>query len=616
MHPNMKGVIWMIDKIKRPFGYEPILTKEDLGRGRKKEDQRANDFWGTLVRLWQFMRGERKLLYFIIFTVMITSLLTIVGPFMIGYTVDNYLVVQQFDGLITLLISIFFIYVLSAGTQYLASFLMVGLAQRTIYNLRVRLFSHMQELSVRFFDKRQHGELMSRMTNDIETLSQTMNSSFIQFTTSIVTLIATVSVMIYLSPLLTLLTMTIVPVLIFGVAFVTRRTGPLYKQRQRRTGELNGYIEEVISGQEIVKVFSQEDRTIDDFEERAANLRHVTFWALLYAGFIPKIMNMLNNISFAIVAGAGGLMALYTDGLITIGTIVIFAEFARQFTRPLADLSNQFNQVLSAIAGAERVFNIIDTEAEKDDGKIEDKKIEGYIDFKNVYFSYDKEQFEHTIRDLSFSIDAGESVALIGATGAGKTTVMQLLARFYEVDGGEILIDGLNLNDYKRHTVRSQTAFVLQDPYLFEATIRENIRYGRLDATDGEVEEAAKLANAHDFIIQLEDGYDTVLELDEGFISQGQKQLISIARALVTDPAILLLDEATSSIDTVTELKIQEALEHLMKGRTSIIIAHRLNTIKAVDRIFVLDQGQMLESGSEAELTRKKGRYYEMINAK
>src|SRR5690625_3433140 len=545
-HPKMKGGISMIDKIKRPFGYEPILTKEDLKSNKKKEDQRANDFWGTLVRLWQFMRGERRLLYFIIFVVMITSLLTIAGPFLVGQTVDNYLVVQEFDGLIGVLIFIFFVYLMSSATQYLASFLMVGLAQRTIYNLRVRLFSHMQELSVRFFDKRQHGELMSRMTNDIETLSQTMNSSFIQFTTSIVTLIGTVSVMLYLSPLLTLLTMTIIPVLIFGVAFITKRTGPLYKQRQRRTGELNGYIEEIVSGQEIVKVFSQEERTIDNFEERASNLKHVTFWALLYAGFIPKIMNMLNNISFAIVAGAGGLMALYTDGLVTIGTIVIFAEFARQFTRPLADLSNQFNQVLSAIAGAERVFQIIDTEEESDEGTIEGQMIEGKIDFKNVYFSYDKEQFEPTIRDLSFSIDAGESVALIGATGAGKTTVMQLLARFYEVDGGEVLIDGTNLTKYKRHNVRSQTAFVLQDPYLFESTIRENIRYGKLDATDEEVVEAAKLANAHDFIAQLEDGYDTVLELDEGFISQGQKQLISIARALITDPAILLLDEATS----------------------------------------------------------------------
>lgn len=262
------------------------------------------------------------------------------------------------------------------------------------------------------------------------------------------------------------------------------------------------------------------------------------------------------------------------------------------------------------------MFQIIDTKEESDDGTIEDKTIQGKIDFKNVYFSYDKEQFEPTIQDLTFSIDAGESVALIGATGAGKTTVMQLLARFYEVDGGEVLIDGTNLTEYKRHNVRSQTAFVLQDPYLFESTIRENIRYGKLDATDEEVVEAAKLANAHDFIVQLEDGYDTVLELDEGFISQGQKQLISIARALITDPAILLLDEATSSIDTVTELKIQEALEHLMKGRTSIIIAHRLNTIKAVDRIFVLEDGRMLESGSEAELLAKEGRYYEMINAK
>ena len=324
-------------------------------------------------------------------------------------------------------------------------------------------------------------------------------------------------------------------------------------------------------------------------------------------------MNMLNNVSFTIVAGAGGLLVFYTDGVVTIGTIVVFAEYARQFTRPLADLSNQFNQVLSAIAGAERVFGIIDSEPEKDEGKITDKIIAGEIEFDDVSFSYDPTQKTPTIRNLSFRIDAGESVALIGATGAGKTTVMQLLARFYETDSGEVRIDGENILDYSRSTVRSQTAFVLQDPYLFESTIRENIRYGKLDATDEEVVEAAKLANAHEFIVALEEGYDTVLEADEGFISQGQKQLISIARALITDPAILLLDEATSSIDTVTELKIQEALERLMKDRTSIIIAHRLNTIKAVDRIFVMELGELVESGSEEELVRQRGRYYQMV---
>lgn len=603
----------MIDFIRRPFGHEPVLKKEEIGRKKKKEDQRANDITGTLKRMWQFISEERALLYGIIFLVTLTSLLSITGPFLVGYIVDNYFIPGEMDGLSTILLFLLVVYILLSSTQYTAAFFMVGLSQRTVYKLRSRLFSHMQKLPVSFYDKRQHGELMSRMTNDIETISQTLNTSFIQFTTSIVTLIGTISVMLYLSPLLTLLTVLIIPVLIFAVGFITRRTGPLYKKRQRATGELNGYIEEMVSGQEIVKVFSQEETAIRNFNEKAGNLRDITFWAFLYAGFIPKVMNMLNNVSFTIVAGAGGLLVFYTDGVVTIGTIVVFAEYARQFTRPLADLSNQFNQVLSAIAGAERVFGIIDSEPEKDEGKITGRTIAGEIEFDDVSFSYDPTQKTPTIRNLSFRIDAGESVALIGATGAGKTTVMQLLARFYETDSGEVRIDGENILDYSRSTVRSQTAFVLQDPYLFESTIRENIRYGKLDATDEEVVEAAKLANAHEFIVALEEGYDTVLEADEGFISQGQKQLISIARALITDPAILLLDEATSSIDTVTELKIQEALERLMKDRTSIIIAHRLNTIKAVDRIFVMELGELVESGSEEELVRQRGRYYQMV---
>ena len=602
----------MSNFFNKPFGHEPVLKKEDIGSKQKRT--RADNMGQTLLRIWQFMRGERKLLYLIILLVVVTSLLSIVGPFLVGRIVDFYFIPREFDGLFRVLIILLASYILLSLTTFIQAYLMVGLSQRTIYNLRQHLFDHMQELPVTFFDNRQHGELMSRMTNDIETLSQTMNSSFIQFTTSIVTLLGTFSVMLYLSPIMTFLTALIIPLLIIGVRYITNRTGPIFKMRQRRTGELNGYIEEIVSGQEIVKVFSQEKRAIDNFEEKARNLREVTFWANLYSGFIPKIMNMLNNLSFTIVAGAGGILALTTNGIVTVGTIVVFAEYARQFTRPLADLSNQLNQVLSAIAGAERVFQIIDTPKEKDSGTIENLQIEGNIEFKNVTFSYLKEQKSPTIKDLSFSIQAGESVALIGATGAGKTTIMQLLARFYEADNGEILIDGRNVKDYKRHAIRSRTAFVLQDPYLFEATIRENIRYGRLDATDEEIIEAAKTANAHDFIISLDNGYDTVLVSDDGVVSEGQKQLISIARALITDPAILLLDEATSSIDTITELKIQESLERLMKGRTSIIIAHRLNTIKAVDRIFVLEQGQMLESGTEKALLEKKGKYYDMVN--
>ena len=322
-------------------------------------------------------------------------------------------------------------------------------------------------------------------------------------------------------------------------------------------------------------------------------------------------MNTLNNMSFAIVAGVGGLLAVTGYGGVTVGTIVIFSEYARQFTRPLNDLANQFNTVLSAIAGAEKVFAIMDEPVEKDEATKQIETLHGDVEFRNVSFGYEEETI---IKNLSFCVQPGETAAFVGATGAGKTTIMQLLSRFYEVDSGQILLDGIAIDELPRHTVRSQMAFVLQDPFLFEATVRENIRYGRLDATDEEVEEAAKKANAHSFICKLSSGYDTVLTAGGEEISQGQKQLLSIARALVADPTLLLLDEATSSIDTVTELAIQEALERLMEGRTSFVIAHRLNTIRQADKIFVLADGELLESGSHEELLERKGVFYGMLN--
>ncbi len=316
----------------------------------------------------------------------------------------------------------------------------------------------------------------------------------------------------------------------------------MFKEQQQAVGELNGMIEETISGQRIVKAFSQEERVMEEFAEKSDRLRRTGFWALTYSGFIPKVMNMLNNASFAVVAGVGGLLALKGDGVVTIGTIVIFSEFARQFTRPLNDLANQFNTVLSAIAGAERVFKIMDEPVEKDEAtEYADTILRGDVEFRDVSFGYAVETDGYTIDDVSFHVKAGETAAFVGATGAGKTTIMQLLARFYEVDKGEIYIDGIPISELPRKTLRSQTAFVLQDPFLFEATVLENIRYGKLDATDEEVIEAAKKANAHSFISRLEDGYDTVLTADGGEISQGQKQLLSIARALVADPVLLLL---------------------------------------------------------------------------
>lgn len=602
----------MFDFIRRPFGYEPILTKEDLKKPKEKKGERPNNWKDVLLRIWRLVDEQRALLITVLVLVALSSGLSILGPYLVGHIVDEYIVAGRFDGFGRMVIILIAVYAGLSVAMYLQSFWMIGISQRAVFKMRTGLFSHFQRLPVKFFDRRQHGELMSRMTNDIENVSQTLNNSFIQVFSSILTLVGTLAVMISLSPLLTVLTMTIVPLMFAAVRWVTKRTGRLYKAQQRAVGEMNGMIEESISGQRIVKAFSQEGRVMEEFTEKSERLRKTGFWALTYAGFIPKVMNFLNNGAFAVVAGIGGILALTGDGLVTIGTIVIFTEYARQFTRPLNDLANQFNTVLSAIAGAERVFAIMDEEPERDDAAgHSDTILKGDVEFRNVAFGYG--EGDYTVEGVSFRVRPGEAAAFVGATGAGKTTVMQLLARFYDPNEGQILIDGIPITELPRKTLRSQTAFVLQDPFLFEASVMENIRYGRLDASDEEVISAAKEANAHDFIMKLEDGYETVLSADGGEISQGQKQLLSIARALVADPVLLLLDEATSSIDTVTEMKIQEALERLMEGRTSFIIAHRLNTVRKADMIFVMQDGRLAESGRQQDLIGSGGLYDQML---
>ena len=606
----------MMNFIRKPFGYEPIVTKEDLKKANKKEVEKASDWKGVLLRIWKLVDEQRFLLITVLLLVVLSSALALLGPYMIGVIIDDYIAKSIFAGLATMIGILITVYVFQSISMYLQSYWMIGISQQTIYRLRTSLFEHLQKLPVSFFDKRQHGELMSRMTNDIENVSQTLNSSFIQVFSSILTLAGTTVVMLLISPLLTVITLIIVPFMYVAMRWITRRTSKLFKEQQKAVGELNGMIEETISGQRIVKAFSQESRMVEEFSIKSERLRTTGFWALTYSGFIPKVMNLLNNGSFTLVAAAGGILAYYDQ--VTIGEIVIFTEYARQFTRPLNDLANQFNTVLSAIAGAERVFAIIDQPTELDTAEEnKDYKFKGDVTFENVTFRYNKEDERPTIAKVSFHVDAGKTAALVGATGAGKTTIMQLLARFYEVNEGTILIDGIPMDKIPRHTLRSQTAFVLQDPFLFEMTVKENIRYGKLNATDEEIFTAAKEANAHDFIVKLPDGYDTILTADGGEISQGQKQLLSIARALVADPAILLLDEATSSIDTVTELKIQEALERLMEGRTSFVIAHRLNTVRKADLVFVMENGIVVESGSQEELLEQQGRYYDMLkNAK
>ncbi|EON73821.1 ABC transporter ATP-binding protein [Lysinibacillus sphaericus] len=599
---------------RKPFGYEPILTKDDLKQVvKKKKGPRAADWKSTLGRLWKIVDEQRALLIIVFVLVMVSSILALLGPYLIGKMIDNYVMQGELTGLGSTIALLVGIYGLLAVSLFLQNYWMIGIAQQTIYRLRTSVFAHFQSLPVSFFDRRQHGELMSRVTNDIEAVSSTLNSSFIQVISSVLTLGGTLIIMLSLSPLLTVLTMTIIPIMFIALRWITRRTAPLFKEQQAAIGALNGMIEETISGQRIVKAFSQEERVKAEFRDKSLRLKRTGFWAQTYSGYIPKVMNFLNNMSFTIVAGIGGILALY--GHVTIGVIVIFTEYARQFTRPLNDLANQFNTVLSAIAGAERVFSLLDEPQEIEFPNTQNHLLKGNVAFQNVSFKYEQSEAAYTLKNISFRVEPGQTVALVGATGAGKTTILQLIARFYEVTEGEVLFDGINVQQIEREALRSQMAFVLQDPFLFEATVRENIRYGRLDASNEEIEEAAQRANAHDFIMKLKDGYDTLLAADGSEISQGQKQLLSIARALIADPKILLLDEATSSIDTVTELAIQEALDTLMQGRTSFVIAHRLNTVHNADIVLVMQKGELVEAGPQQQLIATGGIYAQMLES-
>ncbi len=595
-----------IKEIKKPFQYEKIPLESTTNHKRKRSKHTVH----TVKRIWSYLAKEKARLTLVILLVLISSALSLLGPYMIGMAIDDYIVTKQTTGLGLLLISLIFIFLIHSLAIFLQNFWMVGIAQNTIYTLRADLFKQFHRLAISFFDKQQHGKLMSSVTNDIDNINNTLNQSVVQIFASVLTLVGTVSVMLILSPLLTVITMTIIPLMFLAMKWITKRTGPLYKLQQRDLGELNGYIEEIVSGQHVVKTFSQEERVIREFKGKNENLQLSGFWAAVFSGYIPKVMNFLNLFSFGLIALFGGLLAI--NGYITVGVIVIFTEYARQFTRPLNELSNQFNILLSAVAGAERVFTIMDEEQEELDEQSAQtlEQTTGHFIFEDVSFSYEDTP---TLQYINFEAKPGQTIAFVGQTGAGKSTIINLISRFYNYDEGKIMLDDIELKDIKRTSLRSHMAFVLQDSFIFHGTIRENIRYGRLNATDEEIIHASKQANAHEFIERLPHGYDTMLDQNGMGISQGQKQLLTIARAMIAEPSILILDEATSNIDTITELHIQDALKTLMDGRTSFIIAHRLNTIQEADKIIMLHDGEIIESGSHDELINQQGEYYDLF---
>jgi ATP-binding cassette subfamily B multidrug efflux pump len=572
--------------------------------------QKAKDTRGTLRRLWKYLSKKSFLLFSIFILVLLSNIPFITGPYLIKIAIDSYIIPGNLKGLLVLCIFLLLIYFFGVFTTWLYNYLMVDLAQDTVKDMRNDLFTKLQALPLQFFDSKTHGELMSRITNDIDNINNSLSMSVTSIFSSISMVLGVLVFMIVLSPLLTLISLIVVPLMIFSTGAIAKRTRLFFLSNQEKLGKLNGFIEETITGQRAVKVFTHEAKALENFTVFNKELRDVGIQAQVFSGIIPPLMNVLNNLSFAIVAGAGGWMVVIK--LISVGTIAAFINYSKQFTRPLSEIANQFNTIQSGIAGAERVFQIIDQTPElpDSDDAIELKQIKGEVVFKDVTFGYKEEN--PVLKKINLVAKPGQTIALVGPTGAGKTTIVNLLMRFYDINQGAIYIDGTKIQSVKRDSLRCSMGIVLQDTHLFSESVKENIRFGNLGATDEEVIAAAKMANADHFIRSLPQGYDTILSEDGGNLSQGQRQLLSIARTILADPAILILDEATSSVDTRTEAHIQEAMLNLMKGRTSFVIAHRLSTIRNADSIIIINQGEIVEQGTHEELIEKKGLYYNL----
>jgi ATP-binding cassette subfamily B protein len=575
---------------------------------------KPKNFKGTLKRLWQYFGKERKMLAIIFIFIVLDSSLMLLAPFLIGKAIDAMRVnggTVDFGFLEVMIVILVAAYVIDSLLTFLQGWLMAGVSQRIVKSLRDALFKKLQKLPVSFFDSRSNGELMSRLSNDVDNVSNTISQSTTQLMSGVVILSGSLIMMLWLSPLLTLASLITVPLVFILTKTIAKQTRVLFKNQQVELGKLNGHIEETISGIEIVKAFNHEEKVIEEFDVVNTRLREVGLKAQIWSGFLMPIMNVINNLGFAVVAVVGGILAV--KSIITVGAIASFITYSRQFVRPLNDLANIFNILQSGVAGAERVFEIIDEEEEPLDSPqaISLEKPRGHVAFENVSFGYRPDV--PILKNVSFEADIGSSNALVGPTGAGKTTIVNLLTRFYDVTGGRILLDGHDIREYTRDSLRKCFGFVLQDTYLFSGTIKENIKYGNAAASDDEVERAARMANADTFIKRLPNQYETVLSENGGNLSQGQRQLLAIARVILAKPSLLILDEATSSIDTRTELHIQAALLTLMENRTSFIIAHRLNTIRDADTVMVIDHGEIIESSSHETLMSLQGKYYSMF---
>ena len=618
----------------------------------------------TIKTLLKYVGKHKGLLFLVMVLVVLNSVAMVSGSYFLKPLVNNYILPGDFTGLAKMLVLLGSIFLLGACAAYGYARIMVHISQQTVSEIIRDLFNKIQDLPLKYFDRNTHGDLMSLYTNDIDSVNEALNNSFTNILASGLTFIGTIIMMIVLSPVMCIITVSFLALMMFLVKKVGSKSGYYFGLQQKNIGKLNGYVEEMIEGQKVIKVFCHEDKAIEDFKKHNEELRKASTGAQTFAGFMMPMLGNLSHINYAVTCCAGGLLTI--AGMFDIGSLVSYLQYTKQVSNPIAQVSQQVNMILAALAGAERIFAALDEEVEVDNGQVtlarvridangnleeteeytghwawkipvnevaadidgnlagiyrttivdgfELRELTGDVRFKDVVFGYNEEKT--VLKNISLFAKPGQKIAFVGSTGAGKTTITNLINRFYEINSGTITYDGIDVKDIKKDDLRRSLGIVLQDTHLFTGTIADNIRYGNLKATDEEVKAAAKLANAHTFIKHLPHGYDTVITGDGEGLSQGQRQLLAIARAAVANPPVLIMDEATSSIDTRTEKLIAEGMDKLMEGRTVFVIAHRLSTIKNSKAIMVLEQGEIIERGNHDSLLEEKGRYYQLYTGK
>ncbi|HEX2980116.1 MAG TPA: ABC transporter ATP-binding protein [Anaerolineaceae bacterium] len=603
----------MFNQIPNRGGGEGRPRMQQRGPALPGKIEKAKNPRRALARLLPFLRPYRVTLVVVLGLILTYTVLGLVGPYLMGVAIDRFISGKDPAGLLRTAIWMLVVFIGSNLFQTVANWVMAGISQRALKQVRTDLFQHLQTLSLSFFDTHPAGELMSRLTNDIDAINQAVSQNVISLIASVLSMGGILITMFILNPWLALATLIVVPIMFWFAEFVAKYTRKGFRRLQSQLGNMNSVMEEAISGQKVIKAFRRNDAVIDAFRKENQAVYQAGVYANTYALLLMPLTAVLGNFFVIVLAGLGGWLAL--QGLVSVGMIATFINYGQNFIQPLRQLANLYNAIQAALAGAERVFDILDTAPETDAAWVGQpiREVRGQVCFDHVNFGYHPDHL--ILKDVSLEAKPGETIALVGPTGAGKTTVINLLTRFYEIQSGQIRIDGRDIREIPKPDLRRQLGLVLQDTFLFADTVMENIRYGRLDASDEEVLRAAKMADADGFIRHLPQGYQTQLSERANNLSQGQRQLLAIARAILADPAILILDEATSSVDTRTEARIQKALLRLMEGRTSFVIAHRLSTIRDADKVLVIQNGQIVEQGTHQQLLDRRGFYHQLYVA-